>query len=516
MWWILLLAYVALAVTVGYRLGQDVNYDLRNYHFYVPYLAVEGRFEQDIHAAGIQSFLNPILDLPFFFAARGGVPPVVTFLTLTAFHGLALWCVHRIAFLVLPGASLVAAHVGGGLAALTALFGAGYYSELGGTFGDNTVATLVVGALALLVGNVDSGMPNLRRVAAAGVLFGLAAGAKLVIGMFGPGLLLAALWAEGPLRSRVWRGGTFLLAAGLGALATGGYWMWLMYEHYQSPLFPFYNHIFQSPLAPARDFGAAYYGSLPSRQVPFSLPFLLLKEQVVSSEVVFRDARLAVGWLFVLAILAAAAFSRFAARVTPREVSERRLLLLAGFFIVSYAMWVTTVTIYRFAMTLELLAGPLLVGALASLVTKRTVGLAVAGAVCTFLILFTTPPDYVRIPWKTDYFGLSPSQFSTYRRATIVMADFPSAYAAPFFPRSATFIRLVSNWGLDGTPMLERARHRIESTPRNRAYIMEHPEGAEALSTRAALGAMGFTVDDSACQTVSSHFDTLRICPLER
>ena len=63
-----LLVYVAFAAALGWQLGQDANWDLRNYHFYNVFMWLTDRFERDIHAAGIQTFLNPLLDLPLYFA----------------------------------------------------------------------------------------------------------------------------------------------------------------------------------------------------------------------------------------------------------------------------------------------------------------------------------------------------------------------------------------------------------------------------------------------------------------
>ena len=47
--------------------GQDVCFDLQNYHLYTPYAFLTGRFETDIIPAGaLHTFFNPLLDIPFF------------------------------------------------------------------------------------------------------------------------------------------------------------------------------------------------------------------------------------------------------------------------------------------------------------------------------------------------------------------------------------------------------------------------------------------------------------------
>jgi hypothetical protein len=60
---LLIAAYTAFAAVLSFHLGQDMNWDLQNYHFYNPYQLLAGRFDKDILVAGVQSFFNPVLDL---------------------------------------------------------------------------------------------------------------------------------------------------------------------------------------------------------------------------------------------------------------------------------------------------------------------------------------------------------------------------------------------------------------------------------------------------------------------
>ena len=50
----LLFYFICLFVTASfvYHRGQDVSYDLRNYHFYMGYFLLNGRFMADMAAAG--------------------------------------------------------------------------------------------------------------------------------------------------------------------------------------------------------------------------------------------------------------------------------------------------------------------------------------------------------------------------------------------------------------------------------------------------------------------------------
>src|SRR5262249_38028046 len=58
-------AFLALAVT----LGQDANWDLRNYHWYNAYALLNGRYHIDFLPSQTPWFYNPALDVPFYLLA---------------------------------------------------------------------------------------------------------------------------------------------------------------------------------------------------------------------------------------------------------------------------------------------------------------------------------------------------------------------------------------------------------------------------------------------------------------
>jgi hypothetical protein len=50
-------------------LGQDANWDLRNYHFYNAYAFLNNRYGQDLLPSQTPYFYNPLIDVPFFVLA---------------------------------------------------------------------------------------------------------------------------------------------------------------------------------------------------------------------------------------------------------------------------------------------------------------------------------------------------------------------------------------------------------------------------------------------------------------
>src|ERR1700761_3162780 len=85
---LVILCLVPLAFGVlALWLGQDANWDLRNYHWYNAYAALNGRYGFDILPSQTPYFYNPALDVPFYLLATH-VPARVAGFILGAVQGL--------------------------------------------------------------------------------------------------------------------------------------------------------------------------------------------------------------------------------------------------------------------------------------------------------------------------------------------------------------------------------------------------------------------------------------------
>ena len=127
--------------------GKDVNWDLLNYHYYVPYQLLAGRIEQDFFAASAQSYLNPIGFLPFYLMVSAGWHSVIVSVVLAVIHGLSLSLLFLLAwklFAHLPGRERMV------FAALDAL-------------------SLAVAAMTGMVADMQPNIENLKKAADAGL-----------------------------------------------------------------------------------------------------------------------------------------------------------------------------------------------------------------------------------------------------------------------------------------------------------------------------------------------------------
>ena len=71
--WIFGLAAL-LPITAMLLLGFDANWDLKNYHLYNVHAWFTGRMATDIAPAQLQSWHNPLLDVPLYLIVTSGLP----------------------------------------------------------------------------------------------------------------------------------------------------------------------------------------------------------------------------------------------------------------------------------------------------------------------------------------------------------------------------------------------------------------------------------------------------------
>ena len=101
----LLLSLVPLAFGIAsVLLGQDTNWDQRNYHFYDAYALLTGRLTWDYIPAHSLTFVPQLYNLPFYFLAQS-LDPRLTGFILGAVHGMNAVLLFLVARAILPSSS---------------------------------------------------------------------------------------------------------------------------------------------------------------------------------------------------------------------------------------------------------------------------------------------------------------------------------------------------------------------------------------------------------------------------
>jgi hypothetical protein len=333
---------------------QDANWDLLNYHAYVPYSLFSGTWFKDFHPAGMQTYLTPYQDLLLWPLVSGVDARIATYvlvvIQISIFVPLGL-----ILQTVVPSLSRSRALAVG----LIGVSGAMTMTELGGTMGDIPPAIAVAWALYLLL-SVLAGQTTgaYRRAALGGVLIGVAVALKYTVLYIAPGLLAVVfvMTLAGKWRS-AW---LFILTAMVATVLLLAPWAILLQINMGSPIFPLYNSIFQAPRFPAIDFHDPRF-PVTSLGDMVNLPIRQAMGTAYTAESPFTDVR----WLIAV-LVAGVGIGAAALRLFRRADDSSRHAILPGmalllFWCVSYVVWAHEFGIQRYAVLLEVLALPVVV-----------------------------------------------------------------------------------------------------------------------------------------------------------
>ena len=486
--WTVIAASLLAGAAYAWFAGEDINWDWRNYHEYNAFALINGRYDQDVAPAGIQTFLNPLAYLPAYLL-RHHVGAPLWGMMLGAIHGLNLALIYWFSRLVLSGA---ASGLTLAAAVVIAAFGPMTLSEVGTSFADILTALPVIAGLGLIV---SANAKHRTRHLIAGILIGGAVGLKLTNMVFFLGAAASLLYAARPLMAL----SCFAIGGAIGGLGTGGAWAWALWQEFGNPVFPFYNTIFRSSEAPLEAMADV-------RFMPHNLwdaaayPFYWLIGDHRSSEWPFRDPRFAIA--FVLFAVNAGASLLGKIRVFARR--DKQFLL---FFAVAYGTWLFTFSIHRYAVVLELLCAPLIVLLLSRLLlafqheTPRTDRLPRANfaalTAAAAIALWSQAADWSRRPWSDPY---QPVLSGALRNpAAYLLIEKPVGYVVPLLPYDSRAYQLADILLpiAPGGSLDRRVRSGLSNPP---------PGGVWALHLRGSPPRQGL-LDDYGLQ-----FDTSRPC----
>lgn len=412
--------------------GDDVNWDWRNYHAYNVWATLRGRYDIDVAPAGFQTYFNPLAYFPIYYL-RQLLSPLATGLVTGAVHGLNLLVIYHLTRVLLGTAANTYCLFA---AVLLAAAGPMTLSEVGTSFADITLSLPIIASLILVL---VPDTPRPKHYLFAGVLMGAAVGLKLTNVVFALGLMMAVLAAARPLVAL----NCITIGGVIGGLITAGWWSSLLWRDFANPVFPLFGGFFPSPEMPRTNI-------LDRQFIPrgwldgLAYPFYWLAGNNRSSEYPFRDARFAVALVLCLVAICVRlkkACSIFTAR-------DNQFLI---FFAVSFTVWLTLFSIQRYIVALELLCGPLIVLLLFRILANAGLegmlpGFGSAGNTVILVIAvaaaaWTQPGDWSRRAWSNPYTPQIPDRLA--QPATYLLLDKPLGYIAPLLPPQSRFYHLA-------------------------------------------------------------------------
>lgn len=530
--WITVVALSILASGgLSVLLGQDANWDLKNYHLYNPWALVEGRFETDLLVAGIQSFFNPALDLPYYFLAFEWLPhyprtvaflmglPYGVLVSATAYCGIRLAQDLGLSerdrlTMVLP-------------AVLIGVSGAATISQVGTTFNEVQVAALVLLGLALCMRALpEEPLHSAVCILAAGALFGLAAGLKLTAAVYAPATVLSLLATSGDAKRAVARGVQFCGGWMAAFVLAFGWWGFKVYKLTGNPVFPMFNRIFRSDWAPLAS-------GMDSRFRPESLPETLFYPfywakpgPMTVAEPAFSDPRFAICMVAIIGLvcvgmLAALRRSRESSLGGWRSIIPESARFLVVFLVSAYVIWQSMFSILRYAVPIEVLTGLIVMVAAAALgramgdLPSSWGGKSLVWLVLSVSLFFTSYPQWGRVKYGPEV--LSVGDVAVPDGSLVLVLGAPVAYVVPAIAGKAENLAFV---GLTGEALSakdfglwKRIASRVAAHD-GPIMLLERPESREL---RSVLADLGLEIEPSGCQAFDTYIDrSLSLCSIRR
>ncbi|MGB9152897.1 MAG: hypothetical protein WCD70_07395 [Alphaproteobacteria bacterium] len=523
---IVLLCFAPFAFGIlALALGQDSNWDFRNYHFYNAYAFLNNRYAQDLLPSQTPYFYNPLLDVPFFVLATHAPARVA---------GFALGFVQGLNFILL----FIIAHVAlivpnqrhkvivcAALATL-GMLGGGGIAQIGTTFGDNITSLGALLSAALIVRHLERlSIDRTTRVCglvfAFGIPVGLMVGLKLPSVIYAIGLCGGLLFTRGEKRRR---GVLLSFAFGFGVLAgiavTLGPWAVFLERNFGSPLFPYFNDIFRSPLEPPVSARDIQYVPQTLRDALLT-PFIFMHSPFRVGEIPWRDWRIPLLYVLLpLAIVLRLFFGRNRAPTDALASRDAARYLLTSFSI-AYLVWLLMFSIYRYAVTLEMISPLLIVFAVGMLPLKLPTRALVAAFLLAVVSASVQAGDWGRrTVWLDHFVEAGIPDLGDTSHLMILMAGIdPYSHLVPEFPSQIAFTRIQSNFSSpEEDKGINRLIHeRVDAHRQQGGRFMMLIPNWQLSGAENALSYFDLKLGPEACQSVTDRLDNdtpVSLCPV--
>ncbi|WP_426110380.1 hypothetical protein [Massilia sp. PWRC2] len=531
------LAYFLVPLMLGLLslgLGQDDNWDLKNYHLYNAFAFLNGKIGFDLAPAQWQSYFNPTLDL-VYYGLSTSLPAPVAGLLMGILHGLNFLLVFGICRQVLP--AMTAPHRFGAtmFLSLAAMLSPGFLAQIGNSMGDNMTSLFVLGAVWLLLHNWQQlyagASAVLYIVMGSGLIMGLGCGLKLTNATYAVALCLGLFMLSGSLAMRT----KLAFAFGVGVLAgiaiSAGHWFALMYHTFGNPLFPQFNNHFLAPLA--APIGVGDTGWLPknwSERIFWPFIFALNPRRVGELQL-----RLWIWPVLYVGMLAFAARAIFIIDAHSNDDAaalalRQRQRLLLTFVAASYLVWLSLFSIYRYLVPIELLA-PLAVWLIAAHVLPSPWSSRIAIVIISLCVIAGIPrASWGHAGWTRDAFTAAVPVLADPRESMVLtvhgdpplgwlVTRFPATLAfvaiGSGFPESAAFVAKVKQMARARTGPLfamMQADRADPAAPRSAAQLQSAADENRATVKRASelVGQYGFKLDPASCTMYQAAAGTSR------
>jgi hypothetical protein len=482
--------------------GQDVSWDVQNYHLYNGYAYITGRFERDIAPAQIQTYYNPLLDAATYVLIAT-LPARAVGFAMGAIHGLNFWLIYMIGCTVFGGFSRITRMSTAVVCAVVGTCGVVGLSEVGTLFHDLTTCAFVLGSVLLFLRARFGASPR-YELALSGLCVGLGVGLKYTLAPYAVAAAVAIVATREDWRTTARDGLYWAAGGGFGLLLTAGAWMWKLNREFGNPLFPYYNGLFRSPYFEPENV-------LDDRFVPATVgDAIIFPFRSIGMELAFRDIRYAIVFLLTAIVVVASLIQRIARgpdiiRRSAAIGSSGSWLLL--FFFISYGLWQKQFAMYRYTAALEQLAPVLIVLLLSKIVSDGRQLLMVALLPFGIMETYLDVPNWGRVAWRDSFLDVAVPKLPAPAKTTVLLTSSDAlSFVIPAFPPAVRFVRVQSNFhGPDrNTKLSDKIAEALRPSDLD-YYLLTVSDRLQDGGSVAAI--YGFEIAKESCGRIRTNFD---------
>ncbi len=372
-------------------IGSDETWDLYSYHYYNAYAILHNKINIDIMPAGIQSYLNPVLDIIYYIIINlfRDYKYIVMFLLGFPYGCLTfvLYLINEKIFNRISENNIIRQF----LVIIATFIGASecfIVSEIGVSCHDIDIGVFVLLALLFTLNYLET--EKNKYIIGAGFLLGIACGLKYtsIIYIFALLITFFIFNIKADFKKFLYNFMLLCLFIFIGFILVNGYWMYILWHKFHNPVFPMLNEIFKSEwftYVNYKDWDFSNINTLGIKSLYFPLiwdnnPFTRVAELQFFD---FRHSLAYISILLSLILFFNQLKSKFINSIENNFYNKKYFFILI-FVIVSYLLWLKMFGILRYLIPILSLSGIFIVYVLSVFIKNKKV----LFTILSFLLIF--------------------------------------------------------------------------------------------------------------------------------
>lgn len=390
--WIMFLLFLFIGSSICAITRYENLWDFSNYHYYNAFAFLHNRLNYDIVPSSVNTFFNPLIELPFYFIIEYFNENVsIAYALQGVWFGLLIFTFFKITTLffntkTVQGIMWSILTVGIGIT------GQCIWYQAGTSTNEIPIVFLSVWALYYLFKMIKYPETQvLWKFLISGLILGAGLGLKstniYVCVASGLSLILCFQYLKQSVKFIFY----FALGGLIGFLITNGWWMLRLWELYQNPFFPFLNEVFKSPYFD--DFNYNDNRFKPTILIRFVYPLVWKMDGYWTAEIDFYDMRGQIYYIVALLFIGYLFFKPKRIRVFYR--TNPLWCFFSIFLILAYILWLNIFSIHRYLGVVDLFSAIFFVKLMGICIPTSFVKKSVYATFCIFIcgILLLVPME---------------------------------------------------------------------------------------------------------------------------